>query len=427
MFAVPQTNPHAPLERPVSSGEEMLFLSAIYESLETNIPKSLMGYSDLPFDDNLQLFPRHESVQAYLETYAEDLLPHIRFQKKVVDVRPDKLQSWVLEYQDLTSDDRHTEPFDAVIVATGHFSMPYVPRIDGLEEWNRMYPDSISHSKYYRAPDSVGGKKVIVIGSSASGLDIASQISPVCKTPLLLSQKSVSYLAAGFAEDSNIETVPQITRVNASTREVFFSNDRIEKGVDHLLFCTGYLYSMPFLESLQPNPISDGTRVEHTYQHLFYAARHTLAFLTLNQKVIPFPLAEAQSAVLARVYSGRLSLPPQLEMEAWERSVIAERGNGGDFHTLKFPKDAEYINALYDWAASAEKRNGLESGGIGKLSKRWGAWEYWARENFPAIRKAFISHGEERKDIKSLKELGFEFSADAKVANPGVKDEQALL
>ena len=81
-------------------------------------------------------------------------------------------------------------------------------------------------------------------------------------------------------------------------------------------------------------------------------------------------------------------------MDQWEQEGIAERGDGGEFHTLKFPKDAEYINMLYDWAVSASLRDGLGNDGVGKLPRRWGHWEYWARENFPAIRKAFVQLGE---------------------------------
>lgn len=422
---MPQTNPHIALEQPVQpmncvDGNDTLFMSPVYERLETNIPKTLIGYSDTPFGDDLQLFPRHDQVQKYLEARGSELSDKVLFRAQVVKVEPVDNASWLLDYKDLNTGSTHTKPYDAVAVATGHFSVPYIPDIVGLQDWNRKYPGSISHSKYYRVPDSFTGKKVIVIGSSASGLDIASQISPICKAPLLVSQRSVSPLAAGFADDPNIEFATQIARVDSQRRSVTFLDSRTETDIDHLLFCTGYLYSMPFLQSLRPNPITTGTRVERTYKHLFYAPRPTLAFLTLNQKIIPFPLAEAQSAVLARVWSGRLTLPPEAEMSAWERSVVDERGDGGEFHTLKFPKDAEYMNGLYDWAASAEPRDGLgENEGRGKLPKRWGKYEYWVRENFPAIRKAFVAHGEERKYITKLEEVGFEYRSEPEVAGPG--------
>jgi hypothetical protein len=149
--------------------------------------------------------------------------------------------------------------------------------------------------------------------------------------------------------------------------------------------------------------------VENTYKHLFYAPSPTLSFLALPQRVIPFPVAEAQSAVLARVYSGRLPLPPNDKMRDWESQRIIEVGAGRNFHLLPFPKDAEYINELSKWALSAPAKEDLENEGKGKVPPVWGTWEFWCRENFPAIRRGFVKKGEGRKDVRTLEELGFDY------------------
>ena len=401
-----------------------IFLSPIYEHLETNIPKPLMSFSDLSFPYSSQLFPRHETVEKYLKKYATDVLHMIRFGTQVtsVQMKCNELEAlsrnnlWSVECSDLKTGRKIREEYDAVIVASGHYNVPFIPDIRGVQTWNATFPGSISHSKYYRTPESFSGKKVVVVGNSASGLDISSQIVQTCKKPLLLSQKSESYLAAGFSSNSDIKHVPQITKFDSTNRKIIFTDGREEQQIDHIVFCTGYLYSMPFLSTLDPNPINDGSRVEHTYEHLFYAPNPTLAFLTLPQKIIPFPLAEVQSAVIARVWSGRLSLPIYEDMVAWEKSIIAERGPKREFHTLKFPKDAEYINMLYDWAVSANPKATLGNDGKGKLPKRWGKWEYWARERFPAIRRAFVERGEDRVKVKTLEDLHFDFETDQKVS-----------
>lgn len=425
---MPQTNAHVGLESPIvqqksptsqrrDSKTEATFLSPIYERLETNIPKSLMGYGDTKFPDSIQLFPGHAEVQQYLETYAQPVLDLIRFRTQVDSVKFFQAtagsdgsisEEWSICSRNVTSGEEICEVFNAIIVASGHYNTPFIPEIPGLEEWNQDFPGTISHSKHFRRPEAFVDKKMIVVGNSASGLDISSQISPFCKS-VLLSQKSESYLADGFTSDSNIESVSQISRLNSKSKTVHFSDGRIKEDVDAILFCTGYLYTLPFLRDLSPNPVGDGTHIKHTYRHLLYVPHPTLSFLALPQRVIPFPLAEAQSSVLARIYSGRLSLPSEKEMEAWEATTITEQGSGGDFHTLKFPKDAEYINSMHDWAVEAKPRDGLEDAGQGKLSRRWGPWEYWARENFPAIRKAFVAKGEDRKNVTTLEEIGFDF------------------
>jgi hypothetical protein len=96
-------------------------------------------------------------------------------------------------------------------------------------------------------------------------------------------------------------------------------------------------------------------------------------------------------------------------MQEWEQKAIEENGDGKTFHLLPFPKDGNYINQLSTWAATAVPNEGLENHGKGKIPPRWGEWEFWCRENFPAIRAAFGARGEARHGIRSLEELGFSF------------------
>ena len=176
-----------------------------------------------------------------------------------------------------------------------------------------------------------------------------------------------------------------------------------EKNVDAIVYCTGYLYSFPFLSSLDPPLITDGSHVENLYQHVLYRPDPTLAFPVLNQRVIPFPMAEAQAAVMARVWSGRLQLPSEEEMASWESETKDETERGRDFHLLQFPKDADYLNMLHDWASSVDDNDAIQENGSqqdedrhtapnghkpmqnghssrkGKEPPYWGEKEYWMR------------------------------------------------
>jgi hypothetical protein len=96
-------------------------------------------------------------------------------------------------------------------------------------------------------------------------------------------------------------------------------------------------------------------------------------------------------------------------MQRWEQDTIAEVGDGRNFHLLPFPKDGNYLNAMSHWAWSAAPKEGLDNEGKGKVPPIWGEWEFWCRENFPAIRRAFGEFGEKRHQIRSVKEVGFSF------------------
>ncbi len=249
-------------------------------------------------------------------------------------------------------------------------------------------------------------QKVVVVGNSASGLDIGSQIARVCRPPLLISRRSESTF--GASTSSVIEYVAPIAAFSAPNRTLLFEDGRVESGVDAVLFCTGYTYSYPFLSSLRPQPVADdGQRVQHTFEYLLFAAHPTLAFMMLPQLVVPFPFAEAQAAVLARLYAGRLPLPDQAAMRSWDKRNTELRGTGKPFNKLGFPSDADYINRMHDWAAKADAHLD-QTCKCGKSGPYWGPRERWVRERCFKMRIAFSERGEARHQVTSLRELGFE-------------------
>lgn len=51
-----------------------------------------------------------------------------------------------------------TESFDALVVGSGHYSVPFIPSIRGLKEFAQRYPGNIEHTKQYRGPERYRGK-----------------------------------------------------------------------------------------------------------------------------------------------------------------------------------------------------------------------------------------------------------------------------
>ncbi len=412
---IPQTNPHQPLDDPiwhsisdqlgtVKSAQHATFVSPMYEHLETNIPHSIMEFPDLPSLEDHQLFPSREAVMHYLEDYGEDVRHLVSFQTQVVDIDQKRSGAHQVWLKDLRTDTVYEKTYDAIVVANGHYSVPRLPNIKGIKEWNHVNSGIISHTKFYRRPGPFANKRVIIVGNAASGTDIASQIGTVCKNPLLMSQRSESILAYATGYKEDLPEIAEFLPNSHGTRAVRFVNGRVEEDIDAVLFATGYYYSFPFLSKLESRLISTGERVQHIYRHLFYIDNPTIAFIGLPSKIIPFRTAQGQAAVVARVWADRLELPSILEMRKWEEDVVAKKGDGRAFHVLSFPEDFDYHNELVDWASCATGREG-------KMPMRWSANETWARERFPAIKKAFADKGDARHGIKTLQELGFDYSA----------------
>ncbi len=137
------------------------FLSPMYDQLETNIPVSMMRFSDFSFPEGSSLFPGRDTVQRYLDDYARDIERLVQFRSQVLHVSPahtDNKPGWLVKARDLVSEDTRETQYDAVVVASGHYDVPYIPDIKGMASWNQQYPGTISHSKYYRSAEAFKNK-----------------------------------------------------------------------------------------------------------------------------------------------------------------------------------------------------------------------------------------------------------------------------
>ncbi|KAH8734764.1 hypothetical protein BGZ61DRAFT_412369 [Ilyonectria robusta] len=416
-FTVPRTQPSSlpdQVIRPKDS-DDVEFMSPIYDLLETNIPHSLMCFSDTEFPKGSPLFPRHSAVLQYLKGYAEELTPYISYRTQVLNIEKPASQPngpWQVEVLDLKANQTTKSEFDAVIVASGHYNDPFIPNIAGLKEFDKAYPGAVSHSKFYRRPNDYSGKKVIVVGNSASGVDVSVQLSTVAALPVLVSEKEKPSVVQPQANTPWAAYVPEIVEFFPETRGVRFADGRVESGIDSIIFCTGFHYSYPFLAKLEPSiVVPGGSHAAHLWEHILYTANPTLAFLSVPQRIVPFPVSEAQSAVIGRIWSGRLNVPSRAEMDAWVEAQHKVKGEGKAIHVMTSPEDVDYVNRLHDLSTTAATAPelGLENDGNGKKPPYWNLETRWIRERVPKIKLASRAVGERRHELRTLKDLGFDY------------------
>ncbi|KAI1422195.1 hypothetical protein F5Y12DRAFT_643471 [Xylaria sp. FL1777] len=443
---------------PVSRNEKRppIFPNPMYDNLHTNIPHTLMRYSDLGFTadgkgkgthEDCEIFPSRQVVQEYLLQYARDVQHLVRFSTQVTDIslqtpvsgtpeaHPGEQftihEKWTVRSTNLLTDVSRVENYDAVVVASGHYSTPYIPSIPEISTFATEHPGIISHSKTYRTASAFAGKRVVVVGSASSGLDIASQISSVCASPLIISARSpiADDMSAHLGVGDKVRVVGEIKRFLVSEKGIEVhpaptstgpdggENTEQISDIDAIIFCTGYLYTFPFispssLPSSTPPLITNGRRVHGLARHFIHTQHPTLVFPALPIKIIPFPLAEAQAAVFSRLWSNRLPLPSREELQRWEREdeegkgLEGERvpGEGKSFHVFPKGGDARYINALHDWALQARDGGG-KNRGKGKEPPFWGDEELWQRSIYAQAKIQFEKTG---RKAKTLRELGFE-------------------
>ncbi|XP_073059167.1 flavin-containing monooxygenase FMO GS-OX-like 9 isoform X1 [Primulina eburnea] len=310
-------NPEVEDEDPLGKNDFMKVHSSVYSSLRLASPREIMGFTDFPFvikkDRDVRRFPGHREVLLYLQDFCDyfELRGMIRFNTVVVNVQmleyPGVLGEdlkWVVRSKEVEKEVE--EVFDAVVVATGHYSKPRLPKIKGMDVWRRKQ----LHSHVYRIPEPFKNEVVVVVGSSISGQDISMELVDVAKK-IHLSAKSSHAISQGLSKViSKYDTLhlhPQIESLHEDGKVLF--NDGSWVIADSLIYCTGYSYSFPFLDTKGIVAIDDN-RVGPLFEHTFPPSlAPSLSFVGIPGKLIGFPFFEAQAKWIAQLLCGKTRLP----------------------------------------------------------------------------------------------------------------------
>lgn len=209
----------------------------------------------------------------------------------------------------------------------------------GLTRYLELFPGRAVHSKTYRTPQLYQDKKVLVIGNSASGHDVAADLVPTARLPVYQSRRSASRWD-GSEPPRGMEWKPVITEFLPSGRIVFEDNSYLDD-IDVVIYCTGYQPSFPFW-----NANSNGreiwdykkSKLVKTYLHTFFQDFSTLGIVGMP-RVLTFRSFEYQAIALARLFATRESvkLPSIKEQKRWETDrEISQIFEKKKFHDIEW-------------------------------------------------------------------------------------------
>ncbi len=171
-----------------------------YPGAACDVPSHLYSYSFEPNAAWSRAYASQAEILAYLERCADkyEVRPHIRFRRKVVAARYDDGRGkWSVQ-----TEDGRTYTARVLITACGVLSRPAFPQVPGLASFRGQ----VFHTARWRGEAALEGKRVGIIGTGASAVQVIPAIAPN------VSMLSVFQRTAGWLLPKLDHEIPPATR-----------------------------------------------------------------------------------------------------------------------------------------------------------------------------------------------------------------------
>jgi dimethylaniline monooxygenase (N-oxide forming) len=403
-------------------------MSSAYRSLHINTSRGLMAYKTYPMPDDYPDYPNHFQIARYFDDYVDHfgLREKIRFRTEVLSVVPAEGAAsageadggrsgepaewgqasvngqpaaapvdgqWEVTIADADGK-RETHRYRAVLVANGHHWDPRWPEppFPGAEQ----FAGEQMHAHFYREPEVLAGKRVLVLGIGNSATDIAVEASRIAEKTFLAMRRGAYILPKYLNGKPTDESAsPVLTRLPLAVQRFFINRmlgltagdmtayglpkpdhklleahptvsaellsrlghgdiavkpnvdrfsgghlvrfaDGSEEEIDLVIYCTGYRISFPFFD---PTLISAENNRLPLYRRVVAAEHPGLYFIGFIQPLgAIMPIAEAQAEWAAELLAGQGSLPSANEMRtaiAAEEKQMRKRYVASKRHTIQ--------------------------------------------------------------------------------------------
>ncbi|KAK1765378.1 hypothetical protein QBC33DRAFT_544136 [Phialemonium atrogriseum] len=411
--------PALPAETPkseaINSHQVRFSDTAQHEHLHSNIIPSLMSYTDRPFPDTLSErvlahygpgapFRHRELIREWVEgIFLRDGNDRLLELNTTVERAEKKAGEWVLTLRKETPGKNYwwQESFDALVVATGHYQVPWFPTIPGLVEYDERFPGRVLHSKHFRDGTKFKGKRVLVVGASISSHEILHEALPHAQHPVYASIRGEPLPAFGWApfKHPHIAVKKEISRLDPQTGRIFFADGTHVDGVDYVVFGTGFTFSLPWLPHVQERIKTAYRRLPGVYQHTWDIEDPTLTFVGMLGGGFTFRVYEWQAVAVARHLAGRARpLPPAAEQRAWERDRAARLRGGKDYYSIA-PDYEAFFELLRGIAG--DPAPGTAGRVLPPFERAW--LDVWAGMTAPKIRRWEVEREKAEKEEERLK------------------------
>jgi cation diffusion facilitator CzcD-associated flavoprotein CzcO len=348
--------------------------SSVYETTHIISSKRWSQFDDFPMPAEYSDYPSHEQLLDYFNEYARhfSLVHYIKFSMTVLQVAQIGNNQWRVLVQDQHGA-AHQHEFDYLLVANGHHWDPFLPTYPG------DFKGQLIHSHQYKKAEPYQGKRVLIVGGGNSACDIAVETARVSERTsismrrgyhifpkfifgkptdvavakiqwmpgrlrqlfikLIIRAVQGRYQKYGLANPDcgpleihptiNSELLYSIRHGKLTTRpgikhfsghEVHFVDGSYDD-FDVVIFATGYNISFPFFSGEERLNFTNATKVP-LYRKMMHPEFETLYFIGLCQpQGCIWPLADYQSKIVARIITGSLQRPRELQKKVQQEMM----------------------------------------------------------------------------------------------------------
>lgn len=193
-----------------------------YPGVQCDIQSHLYSYSFMPNPRWSRVYAPGSEIWQYMKDCARqgNVESHLRFNSEVLHAEwNEDRKLWEIE----TADGRLEA--EILIAASGHLSDPKYPNIEGIEDFS----GEIFHSSRWNHDADLEGKRIGVLGTGASALQIIPQMGKIA-SHLTVFQRSAPYVVPredrdySEAEKRMFERLPETAK--DLRRELFWANEQ---------------------------------------------------------------------------------------------------------------------------------------------------------------------------------------------------------
>lgn len=162
----------------------------VYETAHIISSRRITQFTHFPMPEGTPDFPSAKNMRDYLNAFADhfQLRDQITLNCSVSDVRPVQENAWQVTFAN-----GEQRLYKGVLLCNGHHWCKQFPQFEG------DFNGEIIHSKDYKHPDQLRGKRVLVIGGGNSACDIAAEAARVGAKSVLSLRESVWFIPKSFA------------------------------------------------------------------------------------------------------------------------------------------------------------------------------------------------------------------------------------